>query len=357
MLDMMIEFESTEWRQAMSRLGKRMSDGQVGRVFFVHGTFAGDDPLGIVNVLTALGAPALMTEKLKHYAKKITDKTLDDLGNFTREYVTTFVKGTGYAESDCETFNWSSENNHIGRLAKVPDLVQRLAHTIKNSGLGSTDRILLIGHSHAGQLFALLTIFLGSDDKANELLNVLLKAEQDESMKVFKENLETIKAISLDIVTLGTPVRYPWGNYSKYRLLHIVNHRSDVRIDGLPTTRDGDYIQQWGTEGTDLPAITADNNSLNKELDKILDKGRPLDVKAKLSEEIRRRARKLGGEDAGLTLLVDYQDQSSSFSLPFTSIRFGKGKPNFLNTLFGHGYYTRKDRMLFTTRQIVNNLY
>ena len=201
----------------------------------------------------------------------------------------------------------------------------------------------MIGHSHAGQVFALLSIFLEKNEKANKLLDTLAVVS-DFDKDEFSENIEKISRIYLDTVTLGAPVRYPWGTYDKFRLLNIVNDRSNSSaLDGVLETRDGDYVQQWGTDGTDLkPAM---NSSLNDELDSILDKGRPIDVGKKLNEVKRRQPRKVNGEEAGETVLVDYQDQGSF------------GMPNCMETLFGHGVYTRRNSMLFNTQLIVEKFY
>lgn len=337
-LETIEKFKSIPWKNEMAKLGENLKTHNVSRVVFVHGTFAGNDPLGFFNIIQSFNVPPFFITPFKEFSKNVFDSTLDDRGNFTDGYVTSFAKAIDNGIS-CDPFVWSSENNHICRVLEVPKLARHLAENITKRKTKSDRRILLIGHSHAGQLFALLTIFLEGSDKARALLNVIKDAD-DFDAQAFDENIEKIAAINLDIVTLGTPVRYSWGNYEKYRLLNIVNHRSDVRIDGLTNTRDGDYIQHWGTEGTDLPSTSP----LNRELDELLDKGvgGPKDLQAKLQEVTRRQPLKLGGEKAGETVLVDYQD-SGMFS-------------GFEN-LFGHGAYTRRENMLFNTKLIVDYFY
>lgn len=350
--DEVAEFESDPWKESMARNGEAMKSGNVRKVLFVHGTFAGNDPFGIYGVLKSLGVSSGITDVLEGMSEKIKHRSLDDLGNFPDDYVLSFSQGINHG-IECVSSDWSSENNHIGRLLAVPELASNIA--VRAEGLSLEDRVLLIGHSHAGQLFALLTVFLENGDKANALMNVLSEVKDNGfDLGVFLKDLEIISGIHLDIVTLGTPVRYPWGDYENYRLLNIVNHRSDSRIDGVLNTRDGDYVQQWGTDGTDLLPANLSLTDSNDTLDSILDKGRPLNIDAKLNEINRRQPFKVNGEAAGETVLVDYQDMGFRI-YQFWGTRFGS--PNFIETLFGHGVYTRRKTMLFNTRLIVEKFY
>ncbi len=350
--DAMAEFESETWKEEMARNGEAMKSESVRKVLFVHGTFAGNDPFGIYGVMKQLGVHSGITDTLEEMSEKIKDKTLDDLGNFPDDYIDSFSEGINHG-IECVSSGWSSENNHIGRLLAVPELVADISRRAED--LSPDDRVLLIGHSHAGQLFALLTNFLENGYRANALLNALAEVEVNGfDLAVFMNDLEIISGIQLDIVTLGTPVRYPWGDYQNYRLLNIVNHRSDSRIDGVLNTRDGDYVQQWGTDGTDLLPAHSSLKGSNDRLDSVLDQGRPLNIDAKLKEIKRRMPFKTNGKEAGDTILVDYRDKGSRI-FRFLGLRFGK--PNFIETAFGHGVYTRRKSMLFNTRLIVEKFY
>lgn len=350
--DEIAEFESEPWKKEMDRNGEAMKSGNVRKVLFVHGTFAGNDPFGFYGVMKQLGVSSGVTEILEIMSEKLKDITLDDLGNFPDGYIDSFHEGIHH-NIECVSSGWSSENNHIGRLLAVPELAADIARGAED--LSSDNRVLLIGHSHAGQLFALLTNFLENGHHANTLLNVLAEVEIDGfDLAVFVNNLEIISGIQLDIVTLGTPVRYPWGNYKNYRLLNIVNHRSDSRIDGVLNTRDGDYVQQWGTDGTDLPPANPALKEINDALDKILDQGRPLNIDAKLKEIKRRMPFKENGKEAGDTILVDYRDKGARI-FQFMGFRFGSA--NFIETAFGHGVYTRRKCMLFNSSLIVEQFY
>ena len=348
--DKFAEFETDPWKKAMVQHGEAMQKSNVRKVIFVHGTFAGDDPLGVYLVMERLGVPSVITKRFKDISKEITNKNMDDLGNFPDDYITSFSDGIEH-DIECKSFIWSSENNHIGRLLTIPTLAAYISEKAK--GLSLDDRILLIGHSHAGQLFALLTVFLENDEKANALFNVLAEVNGFDK-KIFSENIEKISNFYLDIVTLGTPVRYSWGEYGKYRLLNIVNHRSDSKIEGVLNTRDGDYVQQWGTDGTDLLPINLSLLECNDKLDSVLDKGRPIDIDTKLKEIKRRQPIKVNGEKVGETILVDYLDNGTKV-IQFFGLTMGH--PNFFETLFGHGVYTRRDSMLFNSSLVVDKFY
>ena len=158
--------------------------------------------------------------------------------------------------------------------------------------------------------------------------------------------------VQLDIVTLGTPVRYRWGRYENYRLMPIVNHRSPVRISGLLSTRDGDYVQQWGVEGSDL--APPDNLELNDALDLILDKGRDRDILAEqVKIETRRPPLYADGSKVIDPLLIDYKD-NAGFPNFFSAIA---GISHCIKTLFGHGVYTQQEKLNFNIDIIASEFY
>jgi len=353
--------ESPRWKCQMTQLGATMANNNVRRIFFAHGTFAGDDPLGINSLIgnleRARGIQLFKTETLRKFTKHAFDNLVKDSGNFTVDYINSFGAAI---QNDicCKPFVWSSGNNHMARLIGAVKLCNNLAEVSKS--YRGNDRILLIGHSHAGQVFALLTTLLENSEKAAELMTIINKSS-DLDASIFDQNLTTIRKIKLDIVTFGTPIRYRWGKNENYRLISVINDRgNNVDIDGLLYTRDGDYIQQWGTEGTDLPQKNF--SDLNKELDNILlNKGHfsPSELKdefiRKLEDKNRKEPLDYDGSNVTETYLVNYQDQGDS-SLFERFLEFN-GVPHCIKTLFGHGIYTRKKTMLLNTKHIVNNLY
>lgn len=97
-------------------------------------------------------------------------------------------------------------------------------------------------------------------------------------------------------------------------------------------------MQQWGREGTDFP-VPSDLQGLNEELDKVLDEGvSPSKAIANLYQPERIPS------PYGKTLKIDYDDSAGLL-------------PNCIETLFGHGIYTRKQTMLFNTLLLVNEFY
>lgn len=348
-------FGSQAWKHRMEANGAVLKQNKIRQVFLVHGTFAGDDAFGLFTFLEPLrhAFPHAYTliEKLKSMSKNSIDKITQDLGNFTDEYMDAFKNGIDH-DINCHLFTWSGGNYHLARLKGVVRLVQELAEEIKRNKIGKDERILLIGHSHAGQLFALLTLFLEDGDIAKALYKVV-----DESPEMSREdlieNLLTIDGINLDFATFGTPVRYKWGKYDHYRLMSVINHRSLVQITGILETKDGDYIQQWGTAGTDiLPPPT--ELKLNDKLDKVLDKGRNITgLISRLQRKRRMKAKNSDGKLVGHTFLVDYQDDQPDPRLfPKKSSALHS-----VRTQFGHGVYTLKNAMLFNTDLIVQQLY
>ena len=342
------------WFKEMFSLGSAMKDNNVKHVIFTHGTFAGNDTLGIIRFLKsveeALTNSTAITSTLNKKAKRYIDRSTTDLGNFTEDYVSSFKTGINNGLA-CSRFIWSGDNHHMARLDGAVNLIHKLADIKDLIDTDSNSHLLIIGHSHAGQLFALITMLLENMDKAHPVFNTIEKTGFIKKDRVFAD-LKKISGLFLDFVTFGTPVRYFWGNYDKFRLLNVINHRSETQLSGLLTTRDGDYVQQWGTEGTDI--FSRKFKKLNEELDEILDKGQDFSlIRKKLYDKQRKLPLNSTGESVGETLLVNYRD-NAAFS--FASLKPFR-VPHSVKTLFGHGIYTRKEAMLFNTKTIVDEFY
>lgn len=328
-----VDAQASSWRQKAEECGDALARAQVRAIFLSHGTFVGDDPFGMVGVLQSLGAPGLGL--VRRFTKKLLHQIAGDNGNFTPEYVQLLEDSLKH-RIPCRDFTWSSENHHAARLRGAVLLAHRLAQESNERRVLSGDRFLLIGHSHAGQVFALLTRLLGHDRKLNNIARELMPHLNVD------ETLNTIRTLNLDFVTLGTPPFYGWDLGPHHRLLNIVNHRgSDFRggnVTGILKTRDGDYVQQYAIAGSDLPAAASADRAYNKMLDDILGKGSDAMIWA---NAIRQRMRV---PQYGITILIDYKDSKR------TGI-------NFVNTVFGHGIYTRYEVMLFNLQTIVQALY
>ena len=104
--------------------------------------------------------------------------------------------------------------------------------------------MLVQAHGHAGQVMALISNLLAPGELSSRkaLMNVLTAylehtgedPQMLERMKGIEALLPTggvLNGVMLDVVTLGTPVRYGWDPSGLGKLLHIVNHRP-MRQDG-----------------------------------------------------------------------------------------------------------------------------
>ena len=329
---------TVEWDKAMLGYGDTLYKHNVRLIFFVHGTFMGNDPFGIDKLVELTG--------LHKPTKAITDIIMDDMANYSKNYVKTFCNAVSNSLcSEHERFTWRSGNTHEDRLDGAIKLADELANSINVGKVKTNQTILLLGHSHAGQLFALLSHFLEGGEMANKLykfVNIHYGTEREVQLK---SDIDSIKSVNLDFVTYGTPVRYSWGKYKRFRLLPIINHRSNSRIDGLLSIRDGDYVQQWGVDGSDI--FTIQLPPIENELSQILNsRGDLLAFPESLKIESRSVPKYADCSVVHEDVLVDYKDNL--------------GFPNIIESsawIFGHGVYTTKEKMLFNTGMIVQNWY
>ena len=157
-----------------------------------------------------------------------------------------------------------------------------------------------------------------------------------------------LRTAQLDLVTMGTPVRYGWDPEGYANLLHFINHRPSA---GLPehigrfprNTEDilqatgGDVIQQCGIAGTNFaPPLWAWRATLaDRALGALLQAGiRKRDLLKRLRMGCRVHA-------DGTTLLVDY----------------GPSEGNIAHHLAGHAVYTRSQWLPFHLQQVADHCY
>jgi hypothetical protein len=160
-----------------------------------------------------------------------------------------------------------------------------------------------------------------------------------------------LNGAALDVVTLGTPVRYGWDPSGLGRLLHIVNHRS-LRTDGktwlskmelpqitmeMPIAWGGDYVQELAVAGTDAVPSSEAAKSTNKAVWELVE---PYDGFERWVECARRACR---FPSEGLCMLVDYKDCTGS-----TNVR---------DHYYGHAAYTRSSALLFNLTEIAGRFY
>jgi hypothetical protein len=300
----------------------RNQNVEIQSLYLVHGTFVGDDPWHLISLIEESfpGVSAPLVGQIKSQTKKGQNYFAKDLGNFTTAHDDEFKRLTNSILS-INHFTWSSGNGHYARLQGCLQLIEGLLQN-------SNERILLVGHSHAGQVFALLTQLLNNPTFRKKIISIL-KA-YDLCPVELNSKLKDLKSKRYDFVTLGAPARYNWNTrVSSMTLTHIINHRGrDVlggSFSGAIFTERGDYIQQWGVAGSDFKSPIDFEQDINLELDELLGEGANIRV---LQENIKFRKRL---HNEGHHYLVDYNDSSRL--------------PNFFKTIFGHGTYTKVENM------------
>lgn len=192
-------------------------------LWLVHGTFVGNDALGIFGQIER-AIPAL-GPTLKLLGKNLTDALAGDTGNFSNRFAEQ-ISGTALVNR----FTWSGENSHSGRCKAAIELLAAMIEQIE-----TCPRVLLWGHSHAGNIAALVTNMIGAEpwcrDAFLKLAEPLFPASNNQStqptalVKVREAfSSGTAQKLELDIVNYGTPVSYGWDSGGYRKLMHVVNH-------------------------------------------------------------------------------------------------------------------------------------
>lgn len=352
----MPEAGTDEFLKRMLAVGDVYRSAGVAAVYLVHGTFVGHDAGGLWAELSRL-LPAA-GDFFRQLNKKWIDAVVGEQGNYTERYAQLFEQSINHNDRrriPVRLFHWSSENHHIGRAAAAVRLLDEL------DGLKQPARVMLWGHSHAGNVFALMTNLLGGDiatidaffdavrichrsagSRRNDLPN------WQQMRQRLNGDCRPLAETNYDFVTFGTPIRYGWDTGGYSGLLHFVNHRP---AEGVPEylTRfpppvenvlqavDGDYIQQMGIAGTNvLPSVLAwrslwADRKLNKFLQPNL---RVQDLPERMKLGMRVPA-------DGTTLLVNY----------------GRPADNIARHHAGHAVYTLPDWLLFHAERSAACLY
>jgi hypothetical protein len=330
----------------------------VAAVYLVHGTFAGNDALGLATELGRYLPSA--SETLRRWGKALFDAMAGDAGNFTESYARLFERGLnagGGPRIPVRLFNWSSENHHLGRA----DAAVRLVDELAGANWEPNSRVLMWGHSHAGNVFALLTNLLAAGRRDLRkffraakvyyrwpILQVVDEPHWPRVRKMLAKQVHPLKHVSIDLVTFGTPVRYGWDTGGYSRLLHFIHHRPapgieeweapfPPTVDQVQTARYGDYVQQLALAGTNLVPGPFSWRSAwaDWQLGKLLEPGLgPKSLFSRLG--VRRRV-----PFEGITLLVDY----------------GLPKGGVKQHVFGHAVYTRAEWLLFHAETVARNFY
>jgi hypothetical protein len=318
-----------------------------------NGIYCSDDPLH----------PPLSNSR---QIQEQVDALAQEVGNFTSSYVGNFEQalrgGTGQ-RIPCARYIWSSRYHHVGRVEAAILLLWHLQNWCSELSLTNGDRLLLIGHGHAGQVLALISNIMGSGEsevraQVFEILAQYWQACPTEEKSVSQlEQLycliterKLLEGVSVDMVTLGTPIRYGWDIGGVGKLLHVVNHRV-IRTDGkrwlakmelpqiaweMPYQTGGDYVQQLAVAGTDALPNSPEAEQANAAFREILE---PYDGFERWLECTRRTTRCANDGDC---LLVEYGIQ---------------GEENPRQHLFGHACYTQSRAMVFMATEIVKAFY
>ena len=256
------EFPSQPGTDCFESVYSRFVDSvanNVDAIWLVHGTFAGHDALGWFGQLERL-IPAAGTV-LKDFGKKLTDVLAGNAGNFPPEFVDLFQEGP-----ETRRFVWSGENTHSGRCKAAIELLDELLQRVDEE-----PRAMLWGHSHAGNVVALITNLLGAEpwvrDKFLNLVEPLFPIRDDRMCALARVRLAfesgLVERLKLDSFNFGSPISYGWDTAGYRKLIHIVNH---VPLEGQPywlcplveagknlaDRVPGDLVQILGITGSDF---------------------------------------------------------------------------------------------------------
>jgi len=365
---------SPAWQDAMAQHGGALARAGVQAVIYLHGAMLGTDPFGVqrldqvgglkrgysrgipgIDGLLALmregtnGLPALpagLRPPLPDDAatRALLDELSGDAANFSATTVDTCAKALAASASlSCRRWLWSCEHHHLGRTKAAVDLARRLGKLANELNVGPGARFLILAHGHVGQVCALLSNLLSAEN--SNRTRVLELAGQPAS-----DLAAPLRGTALDIVTLGTPVRYGWETSTIGHLLHLINHRM-MRTDSkrwlakmelpqitmeMPIAWGGDYLQQLAVAGCDAVPSTEADQARNKALWELLE---PYEGFERWLECVRKCVR---CPSDGRCLLIDYKDGGSSTA-----------KEHY----YGHAAYTRMAHQLFQTGEVVRALY
>lgn len=350
--------DSDEFRQRMRLVGERLRAAGVVAIYLIHGTFVGTDALGLIEDLSRFAPQA--AAPLRRLVKRTMDGLYREAGNYTEEYARLFESslcGNSGSSIPVRLFNWTSENHHLGRARAAVRLIDELSRL----PLSSDQRVMLWGHSHGGNVLALVSNLLVAESKlrdeffaAGRLYHGGAQGETSDAPtwvrvhELLDRGALPFSGENLDLVTFGTPIRYGWDTTGYSRLLHFIHHRPipeipDYRTHFPPTVRHllrasgGDYVQHVGIAGTNsLPHLLAWQTwRADRRFNRLLQSGiraRTLRARLRLGQRV---------PDEGTTLLVDY----------------GLQREPIARHLAGHAVYTHSAWMLFHAEEVARRFY
>lgn len=266
----------------------------VREVVLVPGTFAGDDPFNIVGTLRSMAdrLPAggsvvdNIADRVAEMTQGAVNRVADDVGNYSDEFVQRFEELVG-GDPHVSVLSpaWTGQNHHAARA----DLAVRLLNDLDSADLHSGEQVLLWGHSHAGNGFALLSNLLANHRPSVEQFFEACGYPEQDHWRRAHDILRSDRsphplARHVTAVTFGTPVRYGWDTDGLHGLYHVLFDRSTddgTRITTQPvypphTPRDmmeatwGDWVQAFAIEGTDVVPPAPGPLDRDREIAKLL---------------------------------------------------------------------------------------
>jgi hypothetical protein len=345
----------------MTAAGRAFDVAGVAAVYLIHGTFAGNDGLGLYTEIERV-APSF-AQSLRRATKRMFNAILGETGNYTPSFARRMeqaLSAGGEQVIPVRLFNWSSMNHHIGRADAAVRFIDELA-AIAEQTASSQRRVLLWAHSHGGNALAILTNLLGADDLTRQeffdAARVFYQGDHAQHSgfaawqrveQLLGDPSHPVRKLHLDIVTFGTPIRYGWDSAGYGKLIHIINHRPCSKVAEYvapypPNFRrlllgtEGDFVQQVGIAGTNLPPLPIAWRTFlaNRRLGRMFQR----DLASQwLRTRLKRGARV---PDEGATLLVDYADPDRS--------------PH--RHLFGHAPYTRSRWLALHCELVAEHFY
>lgn len=340
----------------------------VNLVVLVHGTFMGDDPFAIAETLNAIGGSSSLLQKplgalaarVKQKMKPLTDDVTGDVGNYSEDFRKLFQQLVGDDPAvELMQPTWSGQNHHLARA----DLAVRLLCRLDQFQPAEDDQVLLWGHSHAGNGFAILTNLLAND--RSSVAEFFLAAAQDsphwqQAQRILKDAPSPHPlARCVRIAAFGTPVRYGWDASGCRDVVHVLHHRGQEPDDSITTrpmfpphsvsdmitAQSGDWVQAFGISGTDVASPTS--SAVNQRMAAVLEAGleapeHGLDTKFLVPARIRDLcARWKTGtrcHATGLNLLLDYEPsgRKTSLGFPIEQALLGHGVATTTNWLPAH---------------------
>ena len=341
----------------MGDVGAALRANRVAAVYLVPGSIATSDALNVLADWMRMFPAA--ARGLRRLSRRIAERSNEDWGDYTENFARVFrsaLSGPGQSPIPVRLFCWSSENHHLGRADGSVRLIDELASLALEPG----QRVLLWGHSHGGNVFALMTNLLdGPTDAVERFFHaaeiyyrwpILGCVDIPVWQRVYQRlrcGRPALDGVGLDVVTFGTPIRYGWESGGYSRLLHFIHHRP---AHGVPAYRapfpprlahvrkaaGGDYVQQLGIAGTNTaPSVLAWRARMaDLRLHRLVQAGLPEDAVERF------QAGAIVPEE-GTTLLVDY----------------GRPEGNIEEHRAGHAVYTRKEWLLFHAEEVARRWY